>query len=106
MWGAKMKRATGEIDAAELRALEATGVSFELLAAYDQKRRSRITGERRTLRVPLRYPDVEGGVDEHGSYVRVAFDLPRGAFATTVLRELMKPEQNSSIACSEDEEDE
>jgi tRNA(Glu) U13 pseudouridine synthase TruD len=36
-------------------------------------------------------PEVEGGVDEHGAYVRCAFELPRGAFATVVLREIMKP---------------
>lgn len=47
-------------------------------------------GARRPLRVPLRDPDISGGVDEHGPYIRLAFELPRGAFATTVLREVMK----------------
>jgi tRNA(Glu) U13 pseudouridine synthase TruD len=70
---------------------------MDMVTAYDQRRRNRLSGERRTMRVPLRFPDVEGGVDEHGSYVRIAFDLPGGAFATTVLRELMKPEQFGTL---------
>jgi tRNA pseudouridine13 synthase len=92
MWGPQMARAFGEIDRREVAALESTGVSVEALERFDQRRAKRLVGARRPLRVPLTDPDVEGGVDEHGSYVRVAFDLPRGAFATTVLREIMKPE--------------
>jgi tRNA pseudouridine13 synthase len=93
MWGARMKRAgagAGEIDEMEIEALEATGVTIEQLRAYDNRRPHRIAGERRALRIRLTDPDVEGGVDEHGSYVRLAFDLPRGGFATAVLREVMK----------------
>jgi tRNA(Glu) U13 pseudouridine synthase TruD len=33
----------------------------------------------------------------------VAFDLPRGAFATTVLREIMKPELVGARLESDDE---
>ena len=33
---------------------------------------------------------TEGGVDEHGSYITVAFALPPGSYATVLLRELMK----------------
>jgi tRNA(Glu) U13 pseudouridine synthase TruD len=29
-------------------------------------------------------------MDEHGHYVRLAFDLPPGVYATVVLREIMK----------------
>jgi tRNA pseudouridine13 synthase len=92
MWGAEMKRASGEVGRVEEEALGATGVSLETLVAFQERRRGRITGERRPLRVPLMFPDVEGGIDEHGHYVRLAFDLPRGAFATSVLQEVMKPE--------------
>jgi len=38
-------------------------------------------------------PDVEAGTDEHGHYIKVAFELPAGSFATVVLRELMKPDR-------------
>jgi len=33
---------------------------------------------------------TEGGVDEHGGYITVAFALPPGSYATVFLRELMK----------------
>lgn len=45
-------------------------------------------GVRRPLRVRVGNPQIEGGADEHGLYLRVAFDLPAGAFATTVLQQL------------------
>ena len=47
------------------------------------------TGTRRPLRVPVTNAQCEGGFDEHGPYIRVAFDLPAGAFATVVLQELL-----------------
>ena len=48
------------------------------------------TGSRRPMRQFLRNPEVSGGVDEHGPYVRLVFELGRGGFATTVLEEIMK----------------
>ncbi len=47
------------------------------------------TGTRRPLRVPVTNAQCDGGFDDHGAYIRVAFDLPAGAFATTVLHELL-----------------
>ena len=49
-------------------------------------------GARRPLRIPVTNTAVDGGFDEHGAFARVAFDLPRGAYATIVLREIMKNE--------------
>lgn len=46
------------------------------------------SGSRRPLRIALAHPQAEAGVDEHGNFVRVAFDLPKGAYATNVLQEL------------------
>jgi tRNA pseudouridine13 synthase len=46
------------------------------------------SGSRRPLRIALSHPQAEAGVDEHGNFVRVAFDLPKGAYATNVLQEL------------------
>ncbi len=51
-----------------------------------------VPGVRRALRVPLSLPDIEAGVDEHGAYIKCVFELPRGAFATTVMSEIMKHE--------------
>lgn len=90
MWGTEMMRARGDVGAMELGALSAAGLSEEDLAS--SKHAELVPGLRRPLRVPLKDPDVEGGIDEHGGYVRVAFDLPGGAYATSVLREIMKNE--------------
>ena len=93
MWGPKMTRASGETDARELAALDAMGVTLDDVIAWERRTKIGLPGARRPLRVPLVDPDAEGGVDEHGEYVRVAFELPAGAFATMVLREIMKPER-------------
>jgi tRNA pseudouridine13 synthase len=106
MWGPEMMRAAGATDAAEVAALESMGVAVADLDAYAQRRRGRLVGTRRPLRVRITDTDVEGGIDEHGPYVRLAFDLPRGAFATSVLREIMKPELvGGGPIAGEDEED-
>ena len=86
-----MIRGTGKTDEAEVAALAACGITLEQLQVFDAKSRLSLEGKRRPLRVPVIDPEVEGGVDEHGAYVRCAFELPRGSFATVVLREVMKP---------------
>lgn len=47
------------------------------------------SGTRRPLRVRVSNAVIEGSFDEHGPFVRIAFDLPKGAYATVLLRELM-----------------
>lgn len=100
MWGPKMKRASGEVDQWERDALAATGVSLDQIAASKYAP----DGSRRTCRMLVDEPEVSGGVDEHGPYVRVAFTLSRGCFATTVLREIMKTGDSDDPA-SEDAAD-
>jgi tRNA pseudouridine13 synthase len=91
MWGTTMPRAGGEIDQAERAALAETGVTIEDLHACEARDGyAMIGGDRRPLRIPVIDADVEGGVDEHGAYVRCSFELPRGSFATTVMDEVMK----------------
>jgi len=91
MWGTTMARASGEVDRAEVEALAGAGVTTDdLRACEDRDGYLMIGGDRRPLRIPVIDPDVEGGVDEHGAYVRCAFELPRGSFATTVMDEIMK----------------
>lgn len=110
MWGPGMSRATGEVDAAECRAwAETTGLTVEALTAMDKRSVQSMLGQRRPLRVPLRLPDVEAGLDEHGEYIKCVFELPRGSFATTVMQEIMKTPQvvddsSSSEAPEPDEE--
>jgi tRNA pseudouridine13 synthase len=93
MWASGMMRATGDTDAREVAALARFGVTPADLDVFKQKSRFDLEGKRRPLRVPLIDPEVEGGVDEHGPYIRCAFELPRGAFATVALREVMKPQE-------------
>ncbi|MCL4742370.1 MAG: tRNA pseudouridine(13) synthase TruD [Phycisphaerales bacterium] len=90
MWGAAMRQASGVPGRTEREALEASGVTEEQVALFDRTTGGLMQGARRPLRVPLIDPDVEGGVDEHGPFVRCTFELPRGSFATVVMRELMK----------------
>ncbi|MFK7759842.1 MAG: tRNA pseudouridine(13) synthase TruD [Phycisphaerales bacterium] len=91
MWGTSMMRASGEIDTNELQALAKTGVSIKDLESCESRDRLQmIGGDRRPLRIPVIDPEVEGGVDDHGAYIRCAFELPRGSFATTVMDEIMK----------------
>jgi tRNA pseudouridine13 synthase len=101
-----MIRTQGAVDEAEVAALRGIGVTVEDLERFGERRKGRLAGTRRPLRVQLTDPDVEGGLDEHGPYVRVAFDLPRGAYATTVLREIMKPELVGAGAAPEIDDDE
>jgi len=92
MWGLEMMQAAGETARAEQAALDSTGVTLEALTDFSRKLSDPVPGKRRPLRIPIAYPDAEGGTDEHGHYVKVVFELPAGSFATVVLRELMKPE--------------
>jgi tRNA pseudouridine13 synthase len=86
-----MLQATHTAGDVERRCLAALGITPEDIARHDTTSRWPLEGKRRPLRVPITDPEVEGGVDEHGAYIRCAFELPRGSFATVVMRELMKP---------------
>lgn len=55
--------------------------------------RLKVKGARRPLRVQVSEMVLEGGVDEFGPHVTVAFTLPAGSFATVLLGELMKGEE-------------
>lgn len=90
LWSARMTRPAGKVLEREVAALGAHALSVEQLETFAARSRLSPEGKRRPFRVPLSNPDCEGGQDEHGPYVRVVFDLPRGAFATAVLPEIMK----------------
>lgn len=89
IWGHRMTEARGRIGEIERAALDSSGVKIEHIEKF-HRRWGFASGGRRPLRVPLRDPIVEGGADEHGEYVRCAFELPSGAYATLVMREIMK----------------
>ena len=57
----------------------------------------RVTGGRRPLRFQPHHVRAELGADERGPYLELAFVLPRGCYATTLLRELFtQPQPESS----------
>ncbi len=85
MWGGHMLRPGGETLRNEAEVLEAIGFNTEGIESCTSAER----GTRRPLRIPLSNIEMDSGVDNHGGYVRTAFDLPRGAYATIVLRELI-----------------
>ncbi len=91
MWGALMRRASGETGRVEAETLASFGISPDALPDPADLGIPMIGGTRRPLRVALTNTSVEAGSDERGPYIRCAFDLPRGGFATTVLDEIMKP---------------
>ncbi len=83
MFGASMRCASDESGALESRVIESSGVGSETLA------RARIEGTRRAGRIFVEDLVVESAEDAEG-VLRVSFRLPKGSYATMVLRELMK----------------
>lgn len=90
MWGSEMLRCSGRVDAMELEALAAAGLTPADLDNAEARDLEMAGGSRRPLRIRVKDAEVEGGIDEHGAYIRCAFELPRGSFATTVLDEIVK----------------
>ena len=89
LWGKGMPRASGRIDAMEVAALDAVGVDEESVGIG----RYRPESGRRPLRTKISNLELQSGHDEHGPMIHIAFDLPRGMYATVLLRELMKNDQ-------------
>lgn len=79
------ERATAERERA---AIEAFGALALLQEGPDAP-----PGTRRPLRVCVSNAAIEGSFDEHGPFVRLAFDLPKGAYATVLLRELISVDE-------------
>jgi len=89
MWGVDMPRASGEVGRIEEAALQKTGLGqSHLMGAGDVA----ADGSRRPMRMPVKDAEIAGGGDEQGPFIRLAFELPRGAYATVVLREIIKQE--------------
>lgn len=66
----------------------------------------KVKGARRPLRVKIEDVAYSGGVDDRGPHITVAFTLPSGAFATVLLREIMKePEAAAPSENAAEQED-
>ena len=60
---------------------------------FRQPGKEKVKGARRPLRVKPADVELAGGVDEHGEYITAAFTLPAGSFATVLVGELMKTDE-------------
>jgi tRNA pseudouridine13 synthase len=98
LFGPKMWEAQAEAGALEASVLAEAPVTLEQLAA------ARVEGTRRLGRLLVN--DLVAGVEQAGDApnLRVEFQLPKGAFATTVLREVMKVDL-AALPALDDEED-
>lgn len=83
MFGCKMKRPEGAVRVLEDGILAAAGVD---LPQFDLPGGLRMEGERRALRVPL--DETRWHLD--GDLLRLEFSLPKGSYATSVVREITK----------------
>ncbi len=93
MWGIGMTKPAGQVLTWEEEALRSFDVDESNFAGGPQ---GTAQGSRRPMRTTLRDAEISGGVDEHGPYIRTAFELPRGSFATSILREIMKSDDHAA----------
>ena len=93
LFGRKVRPLTGEAGALEEEALAAFGLTP---AAFDSRK-----GDRRIVRIFAQDASLEAQPDGYS----VAFTLPRGSFATSLLRELTGTDVDGPAAAPELEED-
>jgi tRNA pseudouridine13 synthase len=93
MFGCKMTLPEGEPRRVEDAILSAEGLSLQEFALPGG---TRVEGERRPLRVPLGDPHTTA--ESEG--LRLAFALPKGSYATALLREVMKPLQDGQAGAN------
>lgn len=84
LFGTKVMIAGGDPGAMELQMLEKSGLSLQ---DWKLGKGLTMTGERRPLRVPLASPEI---IDRGENFITCRFVLPKGSYATSVLRELIK----------------
>ncbi|HSB46013.1 MAG TPA: tRNA pseudouridine(13) synthase TruD [Nitrospira sp.] len=89
LFGSRVSWASGE--PGEIERAVATGAGATPERLTEAAKACGFRGERRSLRVPL--ADLDWSLD--GSILTLSFSLPPGAYATSVLRELMKAPEPS-----------
>lgn len=98
LFGYRMSEAEQEVGAAEAALLKSEAIDAAALRAP----RLRLKGARRPLRFAAHDARVELGADQRGAYFRLSFTLPKGCYATSLLRELfVEPQGNEAIDFSE-----
>ena len=86
LFGSRVSWASGEPGDIERAVVSESGATPESL--IEAAKACGFRGERRSLRIPL--ADLEWVLE--GTVLTLSFSLPPGAYATSVLRELMKTE--------------
>ena len=94
LFGRRMMEPRGEPAELETEIITASGLARGQLRAPDG---TKLDGARRPLRVPITDPRLETGEDERGPYLGLAFALPPGAYATSIIREICEPEEGQSV---------
>jgi len=87
LFGRRMTEARGNPGDLEGEVLAGSGLAKDQIRTKDG---TKLDGARRPLRVPLIDTRVDAGKDDRGPYLRLAFALPTGAYATNVTREACK----------------
>lgn len=100
LFGYRMTHASGAPGEMEAALLAEEGLTDEAF----RNPHLRVKGLRRTLRFPIRDAAVTLGADGRGSYLELRFSLPRGCYATAVLRELF--DESPAAASGEADEEE
>ncbi|MBC7783197.1 MAG: tRNA pseudouridine(13) synthase TruD [Burkholderiales bacterium] len=101
MIGRRMSNARGRVFDMERALFDRYRISAR---DFRSNERDRSHGDRRPLRVQPKETKLESGVDEHGAFITIAFTLPRGAYATILLRELMKNDSKSDAQAGQVED--
>lgn len=97
MYGPKMWAATDESAVLEAEVLAESPVTMEHFAAFG------VEGTRRLGRLLL--PDCSVVANEEFGGVTISFALPKGAFATTILREIMKVSETEMPEVDDEDDD-
>lgn len=83
LFGDRMMLPEGETLCLETAVADPFGVSLDQRVSFGK---TTLPGERRSIRMPV----TGAVVESDGPHLKVSFTLPRGGYATTLLRELMK----------------
>jgi tRNA pseudouridine13 synthase len=88
MYGYRMSQPDhrpGQIESEILSQYHLTAEDFKQMGYY------KIKGTRRPLRFQPKNANLHANTDPDGPYLQLNFDLPPGSYATTLLREIIKP---------------
>ncbi|RMF71657.1 MAG: tRNA pseudouridine(13) synthase TruD, partial [Planctomycetota bacterium] len=99
LFGYRMTQPKGR--AAEIE--NAVLAEAELQAEDFRAPKLRVKGARRALRCPVRGASIRLGADDRGAYLELRFELPRGSYATSLLRELFVENSSTEAAAQPDD---